>query len=97
MKHKRLRKTQEARVYSSIMPCEFKYVSDVQLPISSHNLLKRGHFLLSGKRDALKYYGFLAERRLPAVPPGLSEAVVRLRLGELSGATIYLQLGKAIV
>ncbi len=79
------------------MPYDFKYVSDVRLPTISHNLSKGRHFLLSGKRDALKCFYFLAGRGLSAAPPGLSGAAVRLRLGGLSGAAVRLQLGGAMI
>ena len=87
-----------ARVYFSTVPRDFKYISDAQLPTTSHNLLKEDHSLLFGKRHALKCFCFLAGRRLSAALPGLSGAVVCLRLGRLSGvAAGYLGLGGAIV
>ena len=72
MRHRRLRKTQVVRVYFSTVPCDFKYVSNARLPITSHNLLREGPSLLSKKRDALKYFCFLAGKGLSAALPEFS-------------------------
>ncbi len=83
---------QAVRVYSSTVSCNFKYVSNAQLLITSHNLSKKWHFLLSEKRDALKYFFFLAGKGLSMIPPGLFRATIRLQLGGLFGVVIRLQL-----
>lgn len=91
-RHRWLRKTQAAKVYSSIVPCDFKYVFDMQLPTTSHNLPRGGYFLLSKKRNTVKYFCFLAERGLSVALLGFFGATNCLQLGRLFEATICLQL-----
>lgn len=89
MRYKRTRKTRVANMYFLIVRYNFKYVSDAQLPITSHNLLKKGYFLLFEKKDTLKCFCFLIEEGLSAVPLKLFGAVVRLQLRETIVVVIY--------
>ena len=68
---------------------DFKYISDMQLPTISHNLLRKCYFLLFGKRDVLKYFDFLARKRLSTALLGLFKAAICLQLEETIVVAIY--------
>lgn len=63
MRHKWPKKMEMAKIYFSIIFYDFKYVFDTQLLITSYNILRESHFLLFKKKDALKYFYFLAKKR----------------------------------
>ncbi len=89
MRYRRPKKMRVVRTYFLTVLCDFKYVSDVRLPTTSHNLSRRGHFLLSRKKDVLKYFCFLAGKKLLAVPTRISEAAIWLQLRGTIVVVIY--------
>ncbi len=77
-------------MYFLIVSFDFKYIYNARLLITSHNLSRRGHILLSEKRDALICFCFLAEKGLSTAPLGLFGVANCLQLGELSKAVVHL-------
>lgn len=66
MRYKQPKKTQTAKIYLSRVFYNFKYVSNMQLPTIFYKILRKSYFLLSKKKNILKYFYFLARKRLLA-------------------------------
>lgn len=59
---------QTVKVYFSNIFCDFKYIFDMQLSMTSHKLLGRSHSLLSRKKDTLKCFHFSVKTGQSAAP-----------------------------